>query len=81
MPAAIGHRECPGRDGESLLRGIAGRRLPFAGEHLRNVIVERNRLDANPAVGESTAESKQLARVCGLNRLRRLNKWEMRGEK
>ena len=74
MPAAIGHRECPGRDGEGLLRRIAGGRLPLAGEHLRDVIVERNRLDANPAVGEGTAESNLLALAGGLRRLRRLNK-------
>ena len=69
MPAAIGHRERPGRDCQGLLRRIAGRGLSLAGEDLSDVIVERNGLDANAAVGESTADSNLL------HRHRRLGHW------
>ena len=45
MAIAIRQRERSRGDRERLLRGIAGPRLPFAGQHLRDVVVERDRFD------------------------------------
>ena len=57
MAVQIGQRERARGDRQRLLRGITRARLPFARQHLRDVVVHRQRLDARAAIGQRPAQA------------------------